>query len=312
MPKKTNLDLQTQVLKELTSPASFQWNARESYAKIAKKLAVDEEAVRLVVRQARESGFVEKWRFVLNPSLLGQRAGAVQLDVSNPREKNEIISSLKLVDRVMLIFDFHGKTVRIVFNFETDKELERKLALFRSICQAKEKDTLYWITQSPPCTVKLKVLDWRILKALSKDPRRNLRDVAGEAKVSIRTTNRHLQRMISGKVFYLIPVRNLKKSSGVLCNFVFRCTEDSREGIEGALESIKRRVDFVYAQKGLFNVSLMLDNITAADDLADTIREIHGVEDLRLNIMKNFIFVDSWLDDILERGTQIIPRISSH
>jgi hypothetical protein len=68
-----------------------------------------------------------------------------------------------------------------------------------------------------------------------------------------------------------------------------------------AFEPVKQRVDFVYAMKGLFNISLLLDNVTAADELAETPRALPGVRDLRMNIMKNFIFVDNWLDEVLER-----------
>src|SRR5579872_491306 len=218
---KKSLDVQTQVLKELTSPASFQWNARESYAKIAKKLGIDAETVRLAVKRAKDSGFVEQWRILLNPSLVGQKSGAMQLEVGD-YSKQDAISEIKLVDGVVLIFNFHGRALRIIFNYESEQSLERKLKLFRSICRCKEEDSFHWITPPLPCKAKPKILDWQILRAISKDPRRNLNDVSRETGVSTRTINRRLNAMIEGKTFYLVPVRNVKKSSGVLANFMIR------------------------------------------------------------------------------------------
>jgi DNA-binding Lrp family transcriptional regulator len=129
MPQSSNLDVQTQVLKELTSPSSFQWNPKESYVTIAKKLGIDEETVRLAVKRAKESGFVER-RVFLNPNLLGQKSCAVQLEIGrNIDAKSEMISQIKLIDGVVLIFDFLGNSLRIVFNYETDKDFERKIEL---------------------------------------------------------------------------------------------------------------------------------------------------------------------------------------
>jgi DNA-binding Lrp family transcriptional regulator len=307
MPISRNLELQTQILKELTSPASFQWNARESYARIAKKLGMDEETVRLTVRRVMESGFVEKWRIIINPKLLGQESAAVQLIVDDStRSKSQVISQLHLIDGVILIFDFHGRAIRIVFNYETEQNLKRKLALLQSICRCKESQSLYWITTSPACTVRLRKKDWEILKAIGKDPRRNLVALAAELKVSGRTVNRRLRAMIEGKAFYLIPVRNLKKSSGLLCNFIILHDPKSRDGIEAVLDRFRQRIDFVYMEKGLYNVSLMLDNITTADELAETLGSVHGVHDLKMNIVKDFIFVDEWLEDLFERKLRAV------
>jgi len=300
-----NLEVQTQVLKELTSPASFQWNARESYAQIAKKLGMDEETVRLTVRRAMESGFVEKWRIILNPKLLGQESAAVMLIVEdNTRSKTQVISQLRLVDGVMLIFDFHGKAIRVVFNFASEQNLKRKLELLRSICRCKESQSVYWITTSPACTVNLRKIDWEILRAISRDPRRNLGALASELKVSSRTVNRRLRAMIEGKAFYLIPVRNLKKSAGLLCNFIIQHEPKSHGEIEEVLDRFRPRMDFVYMERGLYNVSLMLDNITTADEISETLGSVRGVDDVKMNIVKDFIFVDEWLDDVFERKLQ--------
>lgn len=299
-----SLVLQTQILRELTSPESFQWNVRESYAKIAKKLGIDEETVRLAVKRANDSGFVEKWRFILNPNLLGETSASLQLDVENISAKKEIISQIKLIDGVFMIFDFHGKSLRVIFNFETNnsRTLDRKVALLCSICHSKESESLLWITRSPQCEVKPKRIDWQVLKAISKDPRRSLGDVASQLKVSSRTVNRRLKAMINGRMFYLIPVRNVKRSSGLLCNFVIRYTRNEVQSeIENVLEPLQERVDFVYKRKELYNVSMMLDNIRDADELEESFRRLSGVNDLRMNIVRDFIFVDEWLDDNIDR-----------
>jgi uncharacterized protein (UPF0332 family) len=110
--------------------------------------------------------------------------------------------------------------------------------------------------------------------------------------------------MIEGKMFYLIPVRNVRKSSGVLCNFMIRYRNSSGSvdnEIGKLIDEIRHRVDFEYNLKGLYNVSLMLDNVKEADEFKGNMSALRGVRDVRMNIIKDFIFVDDWLDDIIEK-----------
>ncbi len=292
------------MLKELTSPASFQWNVRESYSAIAKKIGVDEETVRIAVKRARDSGFVENWRIFLNPRTVGFIAAAVQLErgIASPGAKSKAISQIKLIDGVVIIFDFHGRALRMVFVYETTEQMNRKLALLNSLCRC--KDAMLWKTAAesdlPSPRFAPKQADWRILKAISKDPRRNAAEVAEEVRLSTRTVNRRLKAMTEGKMFYLIPVRNVKKSKGLLCNFVILCSEHVKKDIEKLME--KTRIDFVYpARKGIYNATILFDNISDADELAEEIRTLPGITDLRMNIMKEFIYVDSWLDEVLSK-----------
>ena len=68
---------------ELTSPGSFRWDIRESYASIAAKIGVDEETVRRRVNRARQSGFLKGWQLLLNPHLIGLESAGAQLEVDD-------------------------------------------------------------------------------------------------------------------------------------------------------------------------------------------------------------------------------------
>jgi hypothetical protein len=68
-------NLETRILRELTSPSSFQWNFRESYAAMGRRLGADEETVRATLGRSVRMGLVQKWRLILNPELLGGGSG---------------------------------------------------------------------------------------------------------------------------------------------------------------------------------------------------------------------------------------------
>jgi DNA-binding Lrp family transcriptional regulator len=50
-------DLDVRIMKELGNPNSFQWNVRESYSNIAKRIDVDEETVRRRLKHRHYGGF---------------------------------------------------------------------------------------------------------------------------------------------------------------------------------------------------------------------------------------------------------------
>ena len=76
--------LDHRILKELGSPQVFQWNIRESYSKIAKRVGVDEETVRKRIRRAEKLGVIQGWVLAVNPSLIGCVDVYIDLEVGNP------------------------------------------------------------------------------------------------------------------------------------------------------------------------------------------------------------------------------------
>jgi len=55
------------ILRELQNPAS-RWNVRKSFARIAKRLQVDEETVRRRVDRMEALGVVQGWTIIPNPT----------------------------------------------------------------------------------------------------------------------------------------------------------------------------------------------------------------------------------------------------
>ncbi len=98
--------LPIRILKELTSPASFQWNFRESYSSIVKRMDIDEETIRVTLKKAIKDGMVTGWRLVINPHPIGQELQGLQIDVNDLGRKKEFIDQLKLIEGVPAHFQF--------------------------------------------------------------------------------------------------------------------------------------------------------------------------------------------------------------
>jgi hypothetical protein len=53
--------------------------------------------------------------------------------------------------------------------------------------------------------------------------------------------------------------------------------------------------------KGYYPVSLFFNNISEAEEFREKLERVQGVLETQMNIMKEFIFIDSWLDDVLQK-----------
>jgi DNA-binding Lrp family transcriptional regulator len=294
-------DFDLRILRELTSPSSFQWDFRESYATMAERLGADSETVRVTLRRAIELGLVKEWRLILNPVLLGRKLAGMQLEVDGAERKARVISQVRLVEGVVQMLDFHGTGLRVVLYFEDEVGLERQMELIKSLA-GHRGDAPFWISSLPACDLKLREVDWRIIGQVMHDPRRDAAAVARKLGVSSRTVNRRLRRMSDDKVAYLIPVRDVKKAKGVICSYLILCSEKGRKAAREFLTARPARVDFLYdSTKGIFIVTLVTDNLPEADSLCEQLRSLEGVEEVRMGLLNDFIFVDGWLDQAVAR-----------
>ena len=300
MPSATK-DLDIRILRELTSPSSFQWNFRESYSAIAKRLAADAETVRVTLKRSVELGMIQEWRLILNPGILGAKLAGMQLAVDDEERKSQVISQARLVEGVVQILDFHGASLRVVIYFQDEFDLERKTKLLKAIC-GHRGEAPRWVSNLPPCKMRLKKVDWEIISRVMHDPRRDASVVAKESRVSSRTVNRRLRRMTEEKVAYLIPVRNVKKSKGVICSFLIICSERGRDAIQEFLRSTTARIDFIFdSAKEIFIATLIANNPSEANELHEQLKVLKGVSRVEMGLLKDFIFIDDWLDQAVAR-----------
>ncbi|MDQ4067699.1 MAG: AsnC family transcriptional regulator, partial [Thermoproteota archaeon] len=124
MHRPDTVDLR--IMKEIGTPQSMQWNVRESYVSIAKRVGVDEETVRKRIKRQEKLGAIQGWRAVIHPNLVGCVDAYVDLKVSNANRKEGILSQLKLLEGVIVITSFEGKGLFVMFYTEPGEALPRK------------------------------------------------------------------------------------------------------------------------------------------------------------------------------------------
>ncbi len=288
--------LDNRIAKEVGNPHTLQWNVRESYASIARRIGVSEETVRKRIKRAEKRGSIMGWRVLPSPNLIGCVDAYVDLEVGNLERKQEIISQLKLLEGVINILNLEGRGLFVLFDSEPGEALARKTQLIGSICGTNKFTT--WNSSIPDCDLNLSGTDWRIVWAIRDDPRKSLSQIARDVGVTVRTVNRRLGLLTERRAIFLVGLPNFRQTPGVAANLLIFTPDGGRKS--SVAEKIDLRFKTVVfgapiALHYLF-YNIAFQNLTEADEASGWVKGLEGVGRVRLGIMKDLIFVPNWID----------------
>jgi len=297
-----NDSLQFRILREIASPFHGTSGSylRPTYSDVARKLGIDEETVRVRVRQAQRGGSVLGWRLAINPRLLGRQTTSVLLDIDDPSSKPSIVSQIRLIDEVVLIMDFYEKPLRVVFCHENDRDRERRLDLIKSVCG--DKKPVSWQVVFAPCNARLKRTDWQILKVLRRDLMQDNLGIANEVRVSARTVRRRLAFMTKERAIYTFAMGNVARMPGVTHFFLVKCTNEKKRVVDEKILSRLENAVFVdNSDKQFSSYAAVFHNMGEADEAYRWIKSLDGVESARILVMREIISVQDWFDKEIDR-----------
>jgi DNA-binding Lrp family transcriptional regulator len=288
-------------MKEIGTPRYMQWNVRESYSNIARRLGIDEETVRKRIKRQEKLGAIQGWRAVIHPNLIGCVDAYVDLEVSNAKRNEEVLSQLKLLEGIIVITNFEGKGLFILFYTEPGEALSRKVQLICSICGTRDFTTLN--SYLPPCDLKLSGTDWKIIWSIRDDPRKNLSEIAKEARVTARTVNRRLTQLTERRAFFLMGLPNFRQLVGTTGNFlIFFSGGEKRSSAAERIISRFENTAFAAITQSSLMCNIFFHNLSEAEEAYEWIKKLEGVGEARMRIIRDLIFVQDWLGEVMKRG----------
>ncbi len=289
---------------ELSGSGSYQWDVRQSYSSIARKLKVDEETVRRRILRAEKRGILGGSELVLNPYLIGREpvAMAVKVAGSDNVKKLRAIQQMKLVDGVLFIVDFQGKSLQVLLYCESEKAISRRTALISSISGDRDPLILRKVG-FPFCDLLLTRTDLLILKSLRRDPRKDTASIASEIGVSARTIERRISVLTANNAFFHLSRPNFRRTEGVACSVIISYQNAKKKrGLDEIIASKLDRIVFsVTAESTASQFTFVCNNVVEAEEIEQWIQGLDGVAEARMGIIKEFILVSGWLDDEIER-----------
>jgi DNA-binding Lrp family transcriptional regulator len=187
---------------------------------------------------------------------------------------------------------------------ENERALSRRTGLISSIAGCKHPQIL----RNPDalgfrrCEMKLSRTDLMILKSLRKQPRKSASQVAEEIGVSVRTVERRIADLTAGNaILHMINI-DFQKLDGVASSAFVTYEDEKRKSMLDSL--ITSRLDrLLFSATGGTKTSqftFVCRNVAETDGIRQWIRELDGVSQFRLGLVKEYILVTKWLDDEID------------
>ena len=239
----SSIDLTSKIMREMSTSPS-QWNVRPSYVGVARKLGVDEETVRNRLRMMKEMGFLQGWRLIVNARLLGMESSNMLFEFPSADAKETAIPHIRRSDGVVLIQNFYGDALQMTIFHERDADLVKDFdrVLIPSRARA-PKIVTRWKVRLPPCDLKPRRIDLKIIRLLLTNAERKYPEVARELGISARTVKRRMNRMMGSSAFFMQPLLDLRKARGVTpCQLLVRCSPDKKRAVDTAIGSKSGRI----------------------------------------------------------------------
>jgi len=296
------------ILRELQHPAS-RWNVRKSFARIAKRLQVDEETVRRRVDRMETLGVIQGWTIVLNPHLLEKDCVGVYVELPFGADKRELIGRLSAVEGVIALHYFHNDSLLVFADYPSGLSCDGMVAEIEGLAGARR--TMVLESKFPHFGLVMTATDWLILRSLRNGARRKLGALAREARVSAKTLNRRMERLVEGHAFYLEVKLDFQKMAGLSYMLVVHYGDRSWKGqtdtviverLGEAYQWSDTRSDPDYSLFSAFS-----GNFGEAEQFRQWVGTLNGIADVRMGVEQDRLAMGSWIDEVIQARSKSAP-----
>jgi DNA-binding Lrp family transcriptional regulator len=295
------------VLGELYRHPSLREGGRESFAKLANSLGIDDNTVRTAMERMRKTGFLKTWSASLNPHVLGMECESI---FAEPRKNvtSKIIRRLKLVEGVVPVMTFlENPSLRVIFYYKDEADLKRKTGLISSICEV-DAPSVSWNIRFPKSKMKFKETDWQIVKILFEDSRKSTLEIAKSLRISTRTVRRRLEVMAEDSAFFPTPMVDMKKVDGFVYLFMIAYdTKENKSLTDDRLRNEIKRIIFLDTNSESHTVvATVCQNISKANKISEWLKSQNGVKQVIIRVVEDTIYVYDWILNEIERRQTIL------
>jgi len=211
-------ELDVKILRALISESAVAPSnpkVKSTLRSIAARLGADDMTVNNHYKKILESGCMSVWSLLVNPTYFGYRASDVMVDVQPESAKPDMIRKLRLIHEITGLVNFYGRGLKIIIIYNGDESRSRTIELISRITNA-EKITQSRMALPRSETENLTESDVRIIRALSKDARKPVVNVAKEIGLSAKTVRKRVDRLRMDNTIFPFPILKIESVIGLM------------------------------------------------------------------------------------------------
>ena len=176
---------------DLQIVSELDMNSRQSFAKIARTLGLTRRTVQRRVGKMVDSGFIRGFEVFFDLSQLGLADAVCNIRVRSGNSMESVREKLKGMQEVTEVLTFIGGVLVAQIAYSDREALEDTLRRIGTIDGVADIDYETGPKTSP--SVALTRIDWRLVRSLSHNSRKETVEIAHELSVSPRTVQRRLR-----------------------------------------------------------------------------------------------------------------------
>ena len=258
---------------------------------------MDEGTVRNRVRKLLGAGIVRQWDIILNPRLIGGGEVGAWVDVAPDVAKDDLIQEILLLDGPVIVSNFRGPFLAVILRYVDEMSVLRQVDLIRRL--AKAETIGLGRVPFPDSKIRFSDSDWRVLKELSRTPRKPLAVVAREVGISSRTVKRKVERMVRGGAVFGFPwVDPRGLEGGVMATLFITYEIEGGDGIDqrflSAFDDIFlhtfHMLPFRRGDPTPCSFNLILPNVPAASEVLRWAQEQPDILSVRVELFEDTFY----------------------
>jgi len=157
----------------------------------------------------------------------------------------------------------------------------------------------------PKCAAQLTQTDWRIVKALQKNPRQSYPIISKEVGISTKTVKRRLKKMIEEMALFVLPSIDPKALEGatIVDLLVFYTNPESKTEVDKRIisqfDDLLIRAELGDTEHGFFN--LIIGNISKAKEILAWVKEQPGVRSAFIELVQDRIELHESFTELVDK-----------
>ena len=275
--------------------------SRITYRELAEITKLSVSAVHKRIRSLIDEGITNA--FIARPSLLALKYLSVLIfGRSNAKSMTAVSKELGQHENIKFVGIAGGKFLYISTFLRNISELQDFSAYVSKTAQISEPTiailNLPYMTTPEPLTT----IDYKILKALNRDARKPITDVADDVGLSAKTVRKRLNRMIENKLAsFTIEWMPQKNSFIIVFHVTLKEGTDVNSTIQYINEKYSKNVAYCFSFSNIPNFITVNTWAKNADDSMKIQEELQteGFKDIIPHIYLSAEWYDCWVDQLL-------------
>ena len=292
-------DIDFRILKMLSE------NGRVSYEIIAKSVGLTGNAVRKRVQSMIDKGVIERFYSCINPTVFGYLVFIAIFEYNKELEE-DAFNELKELDNVMYVVNSINEISAVVFLFKDEENRKQMIdSISATIKSAKLVLTFVYPKHIPD--IKIRKIDWRIIRSLKDNLRKPICDIAGELNISTKTVKRHLDNLIDNEDVYCTTLVQPRMIEGIIPYYLaIEFGEDINIG--KTILSFRERFDNYWFKQKIQNSPILIMQLYGhtLKEIEDNIRFLQNREDVKNLIVfypSKIYYSDKYVEEGLKSRT---------